>query len=148
MLTKIAIALTLTAALFAAPAAHADSKSTLKEIEGAFGFVPAFIKSIPETLLPGTWDQIKSLEMNPNTALDNRTKELIGLAVASTIPCEFCIYFHTRAAKANGATDQMIAEAVGMAALTRAGSTLLHGTQQELGQYKKDVDRILKPRAK
>ena len=146
---NLTVVLALAATLAAAPAvAHADAAATLKEVEAAVGFVPAFIKAIPESVLPGMWDQLKSLQMNPRTALDNRTKELIGLAVASQIPCEFCIYFHTRAAKANGATDQMIAEAVGMAALTREGSTLLHGTQQDLAQFKRDVDRIFKPKAK
>jgi AhpD family alkylhydroperoxidase len=143
----------LCVALTAAPAL-ADHTSTpspaaaaaLTEIEAALGFVPAFIKAVPEVALPGLWASIKGLEMNPNTALDGRTKELIGLAVASQIPCEYCIYFHTKAAKANGATDQQVAEAVGMAGLTREGSTLMNGLQVDLAQYKKDVDRIFKPR--
>ncbi len=127
-----------------AAAAPTPVATALSEIQGALGFVPAFIKAIPDSLLPGTWDQIKTLEMNPKTELDNKTKELIGLAVASQIPCDYCIYFHTKAAKANGATDAQIKEAVGMAALTRAGSTLMHGVQVDLPQYKKDVDRIFK----
>lgn len=148
MSKTLTIAIALTATLAAAPPAHADAASTYKEVEAAVGFVPGFIKAIPEALLPGFWDQLKNLQMNPKTALDNRTKELIGLAVASQIPCEYCIYFHVRAAKANGATDQMIAEAVGMAALTREGSTILHGTGTDVVQFKKDVDRIFKPKAK
>jgi AhpD family alkylhydroperoxidase len=152
MTRTFSLAITLCAALVAVPA-YADKATTppsparaaLTEIEGTLGFVPAFIRVIPDSLLPGVWDQLKSLEMNPKTALDNRTKELIGLAVASQIPCEFCIYFHTKAAKANGATDQQIQEAVGMASLTRAGSTMVHGLQVDLDQYKKDVDRIFRP---
>ena len=127
-----------------APPAPSPAKATLKDIEATLGFVPAFIKAVPDALLPGMWDQLKSLEMNPQTALDGKTKELIGLAVAAQIPCDYCVYFHTHAAKANGATEQQIAEAVGMAALTRAGSTIMNGQQVDLVQYKKDVDRIFK----
>jgi AhpD family alkylhydroperoxidase len=145
----VSLALAITTMFVAIPA-QADTpppspaKATLKEIESTLGFVPAFIKAVPDSLLPGMWDQLKSLEMNPQTALDGKTKELIGLAVAAQIPCDYCVYFHTRAAKANGATDQQIAEAVGMAAITRAGSTVMNGQQVDLVQYKKDVDRIFK----
>ena len=147
-MTKLA-SVALALALFSTTA-EADTKpptaaATLTEVEQMMGFVPAFMRTIPDSLLPGWWDQVKALEMNPKTALDGKTKELIGLAVASQIPCEYCIYFHTKVAKANGATDQQIQEAIGMAAMTRFTSTLLHGNQIELAQYKKDVDRAFKP---
>ena len=139
MIKYLALAATLS---LATPAFASPASNTLAEIEATMGFVPQFIRSIPEPLLPGFWDQLKSLEMNPKSALDGKTKELIGLAVASQIPCEYCIYFHTRAAKANGATDAQVAEAIGMASMTRAGSTILNGTQTDLAGFKRDVDRI------
>jgi AhpD family alkylhydroperoxidase len=149
---SLSVSVSIAGALFITTA-HADNSAptpaaTLTEIEQAIGFVPTFIRSIPASLLPGWWDQVKSLEMNPKTGLDATTKELIALAVASQIPCEYCIYFHTRVAKTNGATDQQIQEAVGMAALTRMGSTLMHGMQTDLAQYKKEVDRAFKPAKK
>jgi AhpD family alkylhydroperoxidase len=125
-----------------APAPATTPAAVFAELDSQLGFVPQFIRAFPEALLPGFWSELKSLEMNPNTALDNKTKELIGLAVASQIPCQYCVYFHTRAAKANGATDAQVSEAIGMASLTRAGSTVLQGTQADLAQFKKDVDRI------
>ena len=139
MIKYLALAATLS---LATPAFADRTSSTLAEIEASFGFVLQFIHQIPEPLLPGFWDELKALEMNPKSALDGKTKELIGLAVASQIPCEYCIYFHTRAAKANGATDQQVAEAIGMAAMTRQGSTVLNGTQTDLAGFKRDVDRI------
>lgn len=126
------------------PAPATTAAGVYAELESQLGFVPQFIRSFPEELLPGFWAELTSLEMNPKTALDNKTKELIGLAVASQIPCQYCVYFHTRAAKANGATDAQIGEAIGMASLTRAGSTVLQGTETDLVQFKKDVDRIYK----
>ena len=48
---------------------------------------------------------MKTLQLNPNTALPGRTKELIGLAVAAQIPCHYCIVAHTEFAKLNGASE-------------------------------------------
>jgi AhpD family alkylhydroperoxidase len=82
--------------------------------------------------------------MNPNTALDGKTKQLIGLAVASQIPCEYCVMYHTEAARAEGATVAQIQEAVGMAAVTRQSSALLYGLQTDKVQFKKDLERLMK----
>ena len=70
-------------------------------------------------------------------------KELIGLAVAAQIPCSYCIYFHTEAARLNGATDEQIAEAVAMAAITRHWSTVLNGMQVDEAAFRADTDEVL-----
>lgn len=128
-----------------APVAATDSAdATLKDIEKTFGFVPQFMRSIPRLYLPGFWEGMKSFELNPATKLDAKTKELIGLAVAAQVPCEYCIVFHTDGARLNGATEQEIQEAVGMAAMTRNASTLLNGLQVDKAQFKKDLDRIVR----
>ena len=82
-----------------AAAAYQDMQLTL-------GIVPGFFKQFPEVGIAGAWAEFKTVQLNPNTALTGKEKELIGLAVASQIPCTYCIYFHTAAAKANGATDE------------------------------------------
>jgi len=51
----------------AAAATRADIGKTL-------GFVPQFFLKFPEGMLPGTWEEMKTLQMNPNTALPGRTK--------------------------------------------------------------------------
>jgi AhpD family alkylhydroperoxidase len=79
---------------------------------------------------------------NPNGALDTKTKELIGLGVAAQIPCGYCIYYHTMAAKRAGATDAQIKEAIAAASMTRKWSTELNGNQYDLGDFKKQVDAI------
>ncbi|MEI7601634.1 MAG: carboxymuconolactone decarboxylase family protein, partial [Aestuariivirga sp.] len=89
----------------AATAAYADIQATL-------GMVPAFFRAFPESGIAGAWAEFKMVQLNPATALNGKTKELIGLAVAAQIPCGYCVYFHTAAAKANGATDEEIREAV------------------------------------
>ena len=120
----------------AAAAAKADIQKT-------FGFVPQFLLKLPDGMLPGTWEELKTLQLNPRTALPGRTKELIGLAVAAQIPCQFCIVFHTEAAKLNGATDQEIREAVAMAALTRHWSTYLNGIQTDEAKFRGEIARII-----
>jgi AhpD family alkylhydroperoxidase len=72
-----------------------------------------------------------------------KEKELIGLAVASQIPCRYCIVFHTEVAKLAGATEAELQEAIAMAALTRAASTVLNGGQVDRAGFRKDVDRIV-----
>ena len=112
--------------------------ATYKEIEGMFGKVPEFVKKFPKAGVVGAWEEVKSLELSDKTALPPKTKSLIAIAVAAQIPCEYCIYADTIAAKNAGATDEEIAEAVGMAALTRHWSTVFHGLQIDLAQFKKD----------
>ena len=113
--------------------------ATYKEIESMFGKVPEFVQRFPKAGIVGAWEEVKSLELSDKTALPPKTKSLIALAVAAQIPCEYCVYADTIAAKNAGATDEEIAEAVGMAALTRHWSTVFHGLQINLAQFKKDV---------
>jgi len=121
-----------------------DVQATLKDVESTMGFVPQWIKSVPPSMLPAFWMQLKSFQMSPDTKLDMKSKELIGLAVAAQIPCEYCVIFHTEAARMNGATDQEIQEAVAMAAITREASTLLNGLQIDKAQFRRDLDRMVR----
>jgi AhpD family alkylhydroperoxidase len=120
----------------AAAAARADIAKTL-------GFVPQFFLKFPEEALPGAWDEMKSLQLNPSTALPGRSKELIGLAVAAQIPCKYCIYAHTEFAKLNGASETEIGEAVAMAALTRHWSTFLNGIQTDEAKFRAEIAKIV-----
>jgi AhpD family alkylhydroperoxidase len=141
--SKLVLSFSFIAVLASAAAADPKPSPTLKEIEQTMGFVPSFVRAIPAALLPSWWQTAKDFEMNPNTALDGKTKELIGLAVAAQVPCEYCIVFHTEGARAAGATEQQIQEAVGMAAITRESSTLLNGLQIDKVQFRKDLDRLM-----
>lgn len=57
-------------------------------------------------------------------ALDLRTKELISVAASGLMRCERCTQIHAERAKKQGATDEMIAEAVACAMFVAAGSQL------------------------
>jgi AhpD family alkylhydroperoxidase len=139
------IALTIIATLSTLGTAHAepDAKSTYADIEKTLGLVPTFLKAFPEEGIAAAWDELKSIQLSPTTALPGKTKELIGLAVAAQIPCRYCTYFHTQVAKLNGASDAELKEAIAMAALTRHWSTVLNGLQIDLVEFKQEVARIV-----
>jgi AhpD family alkylhydroperoxidase len=118
-------------------------KAVMDDIQSTIGFVPQFFRAVSDTQLPSFWAAMKTFQMNPNTALDARTKELIGLAVASQIPCDYCVEFHTAVARHAGASDQQIKEAIGMASMTRMASTVINGNQVDKAQFKKDVQRLV-----
>ncbi len=127
-----------------APAQDTSAQATYRDIEQTLGSVPTFFKMFPEAGIAGAWAEFKSVQLNPKTGLNGKTKELIGLAVAAQVPCQYCIYFHTAAAKLNGATDAEIREAVAMAAITRHWSTVLNGMQVDLDGFKRETDTVLR----
>ncbi|MGE0549150.1 MAG: carboxymuconolactone decarboxylase family protein [Kofleriaceae bacterium] len=152
ILTTLAL---LTAAVSASPAfAEPDvtAAATYKDIEDTLGIVPTFFKAFPDEGIAAAWGELKSIQLNPKTALSTKTKELIGLAVAAQIPCRYCVYFHTQVAKVGGASDGELKDAIAMAAITRHWSTYLNGMQIDLGEFKQELSRIVayvkKPTAK
>jgi AhpD family alkylhydroperoxidase len=61
--------------------------------------------------------------------LDEKTRQLISLAVAVTTRCDGCIVVHTDAALKAGATKEEIAEALGVAVAMNAGAALIYSTR-------------------
>ena len=61
--------------------------------------------------------------------LDAKTRELIALAVAITLRCDGCITVHTTAAIKNGATEEEIVEALGVAISVNAGAALVYSSR-------------------
>lgn len=61
--------------------------------------------------------------------LDEKTRELISLAVAVTTHCDGCIVIHTDAALKAGASRQEISEALGVAVAMNAGTALVYSTR-------------------
>lgn len=60
--------------------------------------------------------------------LDEKTKQLIAVAVAHVTQCPYCIRAHVPQAMKKGATKQEIMEAIWVAAEMRAGAAYAHGT--------------------
>ena len=105
-----------------APGISADeARAVARE---AFGVELADIENYPDSMVAGTWAWMQDVE-DGQGALDAKTMQLIGLAVAAQIPCDFCIHYHRQAAMSLGASEQEVAEAVAMAGYVRNWSTVL-----------------------
>lgn len=59
-------------------------------------------------------------------ALDEKTKQLIAVAVAHVTQCPYCIHSHSETALKKGATKEEVMEAVWIAAEMRAGAAYSH----------------------
>ncbi len=113
-----------------------------QEITQTFGTFPDFFDAFPQHALPGAWQLFKELK-GPKSHIDAKNSELIQLAVSAQIPCDYCIYFHTVSAKAYGATDEEIKEAVALGAETRHWSMIIHGAQIDVDKFKADFDKMM-----
>ena len=113
------------------------------EIEQTFGTFLSMFEVYPKDALPGAWENFKQMQ-SPENVIPPKYRELLQLAVASQIPCVYCVYYHITVAKAFGATDEEIKEAIAHGAQTRQWSMILQGNQIELEAFKKEVDAALK----
>jgi|SRR5690606_1922288 len=59
-------------------------------------------------------------------ALDEKTKQLIAVAVAHVTQCPYCIRGHTAQAMKKGASKEELMEAIWVAAEMRAGAATAH----------------------
>ncbi|MES2073037.1 MAG: carboxymuconolactone decarboxylase family protein [Pseudomonadota bacterium] len=128
----------------ARPPVAASAAATYQDIEATLGLVPGFFKAFPQAGIAGGWAEFKNLQVSENTLLTPKVKQLIGLAVSAQVPCSYCVYFHTAVARAYGATDGEIQEAVALAAITRHWSTVLNGMAVDLPTFKHEIDTSLK----
>jgi AhpD family alkylhydroperoxidase len=62
-------------------------------------------------------------------ALDEKTKELIALAISVAVRCEPCIAYHAEGAIKRGASREAVAEALAMAILMGAGPSVMYAAQ-------------------
>lgn len=61
--------------------------------------------------------------------LDDKTRELIALAVAVTTRCDGCISSHAAAAQKAGATVEEVSEALGTAVALNAGAAYVYSVR-------------------
>jgi AhpD family alkylhydroperoxidase len=81
-------------------------------------------------LAPGIHDAFQefSRQVFADGALDEKTKQLIAVAVAHVTQCPYCIRGHTKAALGKGADERELMEAIWVAAEMRAGGAYAHST--------------------
>ena len=125
------------AARAAEPAAAAAKADMVKTV----GFIPSFLKDVPDNMVPGLWEETKAIGFG-KTALDAKTKDLIGLAIAAQMPSRLTAWSYSRCGKASGATDAQLKEAVVLSALGRHWSTFFNGVQLDEARYRADLAKL------
>lgn len=117
---------------------------TLFAMQGAkAGEAPGFIQeTFPEQGVDAAWAEFRAVMADPDGALDARARELIALGISAQVPCDYCVYYHTLAARSAGATDADIREALAVAATVRKWSTMLNGSQYDTEQWRAEVDAL------
>lgn len=137
LLLALAAAGTLTVSSgFAAEPTSAER--AYQDIEATLGLVPSHMKAYPPSAIGGAWEMTKGLLMGEGNTLEPKVKSLIAVAVAAQIPCQYCIWLETKSAKAAGATDAEVSEAVAQAAYVRHWSTVIHGNQIDFSTFKSE----------
>jgi AhpD family alkylhydroperoxidase len=73
--------------------------------------------------VPDTWGGFADLHKHAveDGALPAKVKEMIALAIAVAEGCDGCIGYHASGAARKGATEEEVAEALGVALLMRGG---------------------------
>ncbi|MEY7974694.1 carboxymuconolactone decarboxylase family protein [Saccharomonospora xinjiangensis] len=81
--------------------------------------------------IPGVYEGYAGLHdaVMARGALDQRTKELIALAVAVSEQCDGCIAAHAKAAVYHGVEPQEAAEAIGVTFLLNGGPATVYGAR-------------------
>lgn len=81
--------------------------------------------------------------MNPDLDMEGSIRELMGVAVAAQGSCQTCLYFHTVAALANGASESDVMATLTVALATRR----LHGSiaeaEVEPMEFRQATDLVL-----
>ena len=113
-----------------------------REIEGTLGLVPSMFRAMPDSSLAMEWGLFKRVQLEEGP-IPNKYRELIGLGIAATTKCRYCVVFHTEAAKLNGATDAEIEDALHFAKSSAGWSTYINGLQIDFDEFKAEVRRIV-----
>jgi AhpD family alkylhydroperoxidase len=119
-----------------------DRREADRDIEETLGVNLEMFQRVPDYLLPTEWASFKSLVLSDQTAIPNKYKEMIGLAVSGATRCRYCAYFHTEAARLFGATEDEINETALIAKNTMGWSTYLNTLQFDYDAFTAEFDRV------
>jgi len=98
-----------------------------KEYKAIIGDITAYSKELHK-LIPETMAGFSGMAKaaTQTKALDEKTKELIALALGVAAHCDGCLGFHTRTLARLGATRAEVGEALGMAIYMGGGPSLMY----------------------
>jgi AhpD family alkylhydroperoxidase len=93
--------------------------------------------------LAGSWAQLHAAELDPDSALDAKTRALIGVAVAAHIACGPCVHVHVSLAKAYGASGAELAETLAAAGLTRRMGVVFDGVHVDSEGFRTGLAEVM-----
>jgi AhpD family alkylhydroperoxidase len=108
------------------------------EIEETFGLVPSMFRALPDSSLELEWQLFKRVQLE-ESAIPNKYRELIGLAISGVTKCRYCAFYHTEVAKLFGATDEEIEDALHYAKSSAGWSAYINGLQLDFEQFKDEI---------
>ena len=112
------------------------------EMKKTFGTLPSWMMAYPENARAAAWEWNKAIE-GPGV-IPPKYQQLIALAVASQIPCEYCTFVHREfATEFFGASKAEISEAVALGANVRHWSTILYGNGIEKEGFRTEIRDII-----
>jgi len=105
-----------------AAAAKKVAEEFKKMVKEKLGVVPPHIEAMCDNAatVVAPFVRMYGAAMGPG-ALDPKTKELIGLALACALGCKHCMTWHTIMALEHGATKEEIFEVLGVVAVMTGG---------------------------
>ncbi|MEM7297662.1 MAG: carboxymuconolactone decarboxylase family protein [Bacteroidota bacterium] len=127
-------------------------KSIVTLILFSFSLVPIVQADGPPPYIKDTFPEHAMMEIlkswgavkGEGAAIDGKTRELIALAVAAQIPCEYCVYAHTTRLKEKmSASDAELKEAVAIAGYIRLFSTVFNGNGYSFEDFQAEFDKAL-----
>jgi AhpD family alkylhydroperoxidase len=114
----------LSAVVFIAMCGIAQAQQSSPPAAGA----PPWLKLVPEKAQSGISDATNALLRSGN-AISPKEEALIGLAVSSQIPCEYCVDAMRNSARQAGASAEEMRQAVAIAGIVRFISAVEYGNQ-------------------
>ena len=131
-----------TSALLAAPGMADDAalEAARADMAATLGPDAVELNVLPDAFLAPTWAQTRAWLIDQDSTIPPKYRALIGLAVSSQIPCQYCIYGDTSDARVFGATEEEIKEAIMFGAMTRMWSTIMNGNQVDFEAFKAEID--------
>ena len=118
-----------------------EYEDTLKDIQKNFGFVPGFMKGLPQDVLVHDWPLMKKYTLG-ESKIPAKYRELMGLAVAANIKCPYCQLFHKSVAQMMGATPEEFAETAFLASYTSRWSSMIHAQHYDYDTFAKETAQI------
>ncbi len=111
------------------------------EMKDVLGEVPSMFRTIPDSSLDLEWELLKRVYLDEGP-IPNKYRELIGIAISGIMRCRYCAVHHTEFAKALGATDEEIEDALQVAKASAGWSVYINGRQLDFEEFQKDEHRM------